>query len=650
MNRSLITTAWMLLGLNCVSVCLSAQAVEDVELLEEQAIKAAIATVEPSVARIETTAIGQGAASGPTTGLVVAEDGYVVASAFAFSDDPAAIFVTISGTRYDATMVARDHSRNLVLLRVDAEEKLVVPVAVKRSDMKVGQRAIAVGRTLDEDRPNISVGIVSATNRIWGKAIQTDAKISPNNYGGPLVDLNGKVFGVLVPLSLQSTGAAAGAEWYDSGIGFAVPLTDINERLAAWKEGDLHPGIMGITLKGDNIYVDTATVAACQLRSPAARAGLKVGDTIVGIDGQTVERQSQLRHLLGPHYAGDTITVAVMRNTERLEIKLELAAKLEPYEHPFLGVLPMRGLPDDPAGVTVRYVYPDSPAAQAGMQAGDRITKIDAEQSDTVQAMQQAIANLEPGVQTDITYVRDHASHTAAATLISLPTAIPDELPAAHAEVEMPEGERPAVGEIDFRLAEESNQCMAYVPDSYNPELSYGVVLWLHAPGKYDQKALLERWRKHCDNHDLILLAPQAAQDDKWGLTEVGVIRKLLDRLTATYNIDPQRIVVHGYQGGGAMAYLVSFAFRDLVRGVAVIGANLPERVPVPANNPLKRLAVFIGAADNFKSSREILSGVKILRARNYPVTIKNLGETARYLNDDEIAELVRWIDTLDRI
>jgi len=71
------------------------------------------------------------------------------------------------------------------------------------------------------------VGILSATNRIWGKAVQTDAKISPGNYGGPLIDIRGNVIGILVPLSPQGQGEVAGAEWYDSGIGFAVPLNDM---------------------------------------------------------------------------------------------------------------------------------------------------------------------------------------------------------------------------------------------------------------------------------------------------------------------------------------------------------------------------------------------------------------------------------------
>ena len=93
--------------------------------------------------------------------------------------------------------------------------------------MTVGQWTIAVGRTFNQKEPNISVGVLSATNRIWSTAIQTDAKISPANYGGPLIDSRGRVLGVLVPLSPQKQGGEiAGAEWYDSGIGFAVPLVD----------------------------------------------------------------------------------------------------------------------------------------------------------------------------------------------------------------------------------------------------------------------------------------------------------------------------------------------------------------------------------------------------------------------------------------
>ena len=81
-----------------------------------------------------------------------------------------------------------------------------------------------------------SVGIISAVGRIWGRAMQADAKISPVNYGGPLVDLYGRVLGVIVPADPRSEGETAGVEWYDSGIGFAVPLEDILAALPRLKE------------------------------------------------------------------------------------------------------------------------------------------------------------------------------------------------------------------------------------------------------------------------------------------------------------------------------------------------------------------------------------------------------------------------------
>ncbi len=198
-------------------------------------------------------------------------------------------------------------------------------------------------------------------NRIWGKAIQTDAKISPNNYGGPLVDIRGRVLGVLVPLSPDSTENVAGMEWYDSGIGFAVPLAHINSVLPRLTRGeDLKPGIIGVSFNGRDLYGKQPVIASCRPNSPAAKAGFKAGDKIVEIDGKSIERQAQLREQVNRHYAGDTINVVVMRGDERLERAIPLADTLEPYARPFLGLLPERHVPDDAAGVVVRYVYPEA--------------------------------------------------------------------------------------------------------------------------------------------------------------------------------------------------------------------------------------------------------------------------------------------------
>ncbi len=315
--------------------------------------------------------------TGPTTGLVVSADGYIISSAFNFVQKPASILVTLAdGTRLPAKLVATDHSRMLVLLKVESPEPLPVPEAVPEERDRIGQWSIAVGRTFDGQQPNVSVGIVSAVRRIWGKAIQTDAKISPNNYGGPLVDIRGRVLGVLVPLSPQGTTAVAGVEWYDSGIGFAIPWEHVQKMLPRWKEEDLHPGVMGVSFKAGNQFADPATIAACRANSPAYKAGLKAGDTIVEIDGQPVIRQAQVKELVSPRYAGETIKLVVLRGEERLQREITLVETLQPYAHPFLGLLPMRDSATAEKPLVVRYVYPGSPAEKAGLKAGDRVMAI----------------------------------------------------------------------------------------------------------------------------------------------------------------------------------------------------------------------------------------------------------------------------------
>ena len=213
--------------------------------------------------------------TGPTTGLIVSADGYIISSAFNFVARPSSILVGLAdGTRTPAKLVATDHQRMLVLLKIHVEEKLPVPEAAPEGEIQVGQWAIALGKTLDEV-PSVSVGIVSALGRIWGKAIQTDAKISPVNWGGALVDIEGRVLGILVPLSPQTSGEVAGVEWYDSGIGFAVPLVDVYATLDRLKEGhDLLPGLMGITMKGQDIYEGQPTIDRVRYASPAQQAGI----------------------------------------------------------------------------------------------------------------------------------------------------------------------------------------------------------------------------------------------------------------------------------------------------------------------------------------------------------------------------------------
>ena len=115
----------------------------------------------------------------------------------------------------------------------------------------------------------VSVGIISALNRIWGKALQTDAKVSPTNYGGPLVDLEGRVQGILVPASPRAEGETAGFEWYDSGIGFAIPLEDINAVLPRLKQGQetsRAAACSGVDMNGADMFEAHPVIASIAAR------------------------------------------------------------------------------------------------------------------------------------------------------------------------------------------------------------------------------------------------------------------------------------------------------------------------------------------------------------------------------------------------
>src|SRR6516164_5593757 len=277
----------------------------DLEDLREQAVKAAARKVGPSMVQIQTTGgtelVGSGPKGpqvrkgiGPTTGVILTADGYIASSAFNFANKPSSIDVAVPGhsSRYIAKVIATDTTRMITLLKIEATN-LPVPVPSPKSQIKIGQTALALGRTLEADvnKPaSVSEGIISATERIWGKALQTDAKVSPTNYGGPLVDLEGRVIGILIPADPRAEGETAGLEWYDSGIGFAVPLEDVNAVLPRLKAGtpekpvSLDRGILGITPQSTDEYGQQPEVATVAPESAADKGGIKVGDVILEID------------------------------------------------------------------------------------------------------------------------------------------------------------------------------------------------------------------------------------------------------------------------------------------------------------------------------------------------------------------------------
>ncbi len=640
-----------------VILCLlitSFAAAGDPDALEQAAFRAAVDRIAPAVVRIETIGglerVGQVLfGTGPTTGLVVDPAGYIVSSAFSFVNEPSSILVRLGdGSRKSAKLVATDHSRMLVLLKIDVDGPLPTCEAAAARDIRVGQWAIAVGRTFESERPNMAVGIVSALDRVWGKAIQTDAAVSPNNYGGPLVDIHGRVLGVLVPLSPEAADETAGVEWYDSGIGFAIPLEQIQKVLPRLKKGeDLSPGLAGISMKGPSLYTGEPVIAHCRQKSPAAEAGLKVGDRVLEIDGRKIVRTADLKQELGHRYAGDKVHVTVLRGQQRIERELQLVAKLPPFQHGFFGILPLRTDKED--GVGVRYVYPGSPADRVGVTTDDTVVSLQGEPLENRIELMTKMGLIEPGSEVELELSRAGVVRKVNATLTALPESLPPkDLPPARSSELKEDAARPAVGSISLKVPEFANETRAYVPDGYSASVPYGVVIWLHGPDGVDWPQLLARWKPLCERYDLILVAPKAADAAHWTSGEAALVPRLLIEVAAKYDVDPSRVVVHGYESGGLLAFAAALRNLEAIRAVAAVEAA--PQGEVPENDPLRRLAVYMAAADKSTIRRQVESSAAAFREKGIPVTMKRTGDVTRYLDDDELAELVRWVDMLDRI
>ena len=314
-------------------------------LVANKAFRAAAQKVLPSVVSIETfgglggkvARRGQSSGiskpgDGPTTGVIISPDGYIITSTYNFLRKPSVITVVLrDGSQHVATLLGSDETRKLCLLKIEGVSGLPVPEHAIPADLRVGQWAISVGIGYGDTEPAISAGIISALNRVFGRAVQTDANISPANYGGPLVDVEGRMIGLCVPLSPMSASLTAGSEWYDSGIGFAVPLHGADSLIADLKAGKvIKPGRIGVQPKPVVATAGNSPSGAAIARvlpdSPAAKAGLHADDVILAVEDDSVFDAAHLRTLLARYVAGDQVSLKIKRGDEELSIDVALEA------------------------------------------------------------------------------------------------------------------------------------------------------------------------------------------------------------------------------------------------------------------------------------------------------------------------------------
>ena len=662
--------AWCLVLLASARQTVGEPAAEGlVAAAEEQAFRTAVDRVAAAVVRIEAAGVSEASiggpaeaapAAGPSSGVIVDPAGWVVTTSFAVPKDAKQAIVVLpgaaGGTRVVAQAVGRDLARGLVLLQIEvpaAAMPLPSLTVAPRESWGVGQWTIALGRAWNSSAPSVAVGILSAVNRAWGKAVQTDAAVSPANYGGPLIDIQGRVIGILAPVPADTAGMTMGTELYDSGIGFAVPLEDLLRVLPRLQQGEtLGPGILGIGYSARDPFTAKATVATCRAGSPAARAGLRAGDTIVEAAGQSIARVAELRHVLAPLYAGDTVDLVVERGSAagekvRVPLRVELVAGLAPWRRSVLGIVPTRTAnkkgenAGETAGVPVAWVWPAGPAAGAGLKAGDCVEAVatvaaageagspgggERLEVSNAGALAGFVGGLAAGTVVQVTVRRDGAPLIVEMAAVVAPATVPELVPVSEAD--------PAQAVVEKLPAPEiAHPPLAVLPAAPEspPGTPLGVLVYFGSPqGSANGaaraaaeaeavRAAAAQWAAPASRYGVAVILPEPSDPQRWGREDIAGVARALDSLRQRRPIDLSRVAFAGSGAGAAMAWLAAEALGPGVRGVALFNAGLPRQATVEAAEPGRSRVVLFGTSGGQPVPRLELDARRLEEA-GYPV------------------------------
>jgi serine protease Do len=411
-------------------------------------IEALVARVRPAVVQVLTTAYVPGETARPGallatqhasgSGVIVTSDGYIVTNAHVVEGarrvqvvlappgpEPSAprSILKPPGRAVGAQVVGMDRESDLALLKVVEAGLPSLPLGDSEA-LRQGQIVIALGSPLGLEG-SVTFGVVSAVARQVKPEdrmvyIQTDAPINPGNSGGPLLDVEGRVVGINSFILTQSGGS--------EGIGFAAPsnivrtVVDQLRKTGRVRRGEVGVAAQTITpglARGLGLGQAWGVVLAdVDPDGPGARAGLRVGDVVLTLDGKVTENARQFTVNLYPHAVGDTVMIEVLRGSERRTVPVavveragdpERLADLVSPERNVVARLGVLGLDLDEsllrvlgplrarAGVVVAAAAPDSGSAQDPLRPGDVIYTVNQQSVTSVEGLRALLARFSVG-------------------------------------------------------------------------------------------------------------------------------------------------------------------------------------------------------------------------------------------------------------
>ncbi len=340
------------------------------------------------------------------SGFVISPDGYVVTNNHVVAN---ALEVTLqfqNKEEYQATVIGTDPKTDLALLKIKSD-KTFPHVNLATAEAKVGDWVMAVGNPFGLGG-TVTSGIISARGRDIGNGpyddyLQIDASINRGNSGGPAFNLEGDVIGVNTAIYSPSGGSV--------GIGFAIPAGMVNEVVNSLKSnGAVTRGWLGVKIQpvtaelAEGLGLDKvqgAVISELTEDSPAQKAGLKQGDTILKMGDDEISDARDLARTVAKVAPDKDIAFSIIRDgkPETVNVKIgtmpgespKMASKVKaaPASLTDLGIDVAPA--DDGAGVKVIGIKPDSAAAERGLQVGDVILEVAGKEVNSLSDMQAAL-------------------------------------------------------------------------------------------------------------------------------------------------------------------------------------------------------------------------------------------------------------------